>query len=183
MFSITLNKAGIVCSNSKVFAGTDSVVELAKTSDIPAQYVHPQEKQCNYSYTHPAEKQCNYEPDLTNYVTKEEMESAGGAKFVIGNATIDSYNEFTISFSSAFNVVWLCAVNDIMRDERYIYQPIMITSEEVSTSKDVEFYGTYGEQFRLLRDVSLTSTRITATIDTEGLGNNIDEIRYVAWLQ
>ena len=61
MFSITLNKAGIVCSNSKVFAGTDSIVELAKTSDIPEQYVHPQEKQCNY------------EPDLSNYATKDEV--------------------------------------------------------------------------------------------------------------
>ena len=61
MFSIALNKAGIVCSNSKVFAGTDTVVELAKTSDIPEQYVHPQEKQCNY------------EPDLSNYVAKDEI--------------------------------------------------------------------------------------------------------------
>lgn len=36
-------------------------MELAKTSDIPAQYVHPQEKQCNY------------EPDLSNYATKHEV--------------------------------------------------------------------------------------------------------------
>ena len=44
-----LNKAGIICSNSKVFAGCNNVVELAKTTDIPAQYVHPQEKQCTWN--------------------------------------------------------------------------------------------------------------------------------------
>ena len=62
----SLNKAGIICSNTKVFAGCNSVVELAKSSDIPAQYIHPQEKQCNY------------EPDLSNYATKEEVEAISG---------------------------------------------------------------------------------------------------------
>lgn len=35
--------------------------------DIPAQYIHPAEKQCNYSYIHPSSKQCSWEPDLSDY--------------------------------------------------------------------------------------------------------------------
>lgn len=48
-----LNKAGIICSNTKIFAGCNSVVELAKKSDIPAKYVHPSTKQCNYTVESP----------------------------------------------------------------------------------------------------------------------------------
>lgn len=88
-----------------MFAGTDSVVELAKTSDIPEQYVHPQEKQCNYSYIHPSEKQCNYEPNLSDYITRDEISTLALSNVVAGNVSANSgtYRDtFSITFQSNF---------------------------------------------------------------------------------
>ena len=53
-----LTKGAIVCANNRVFAGCNSVRQLANLADIPAKYVHPATKQCNYSYTHPSTKVC-----------------------------------------------------------------------------------------------------------------------------
>lgn len=70
---LILSKGEIVCGNSRVFAGCNGVCQLANLADIPAAYIHPNTKQCNYSYVHPTTKQCTYTPDLSNYVTKSEL--------------------------------------------------------------------------------------------------------------
>ena len=45
----TLGKGILLASNTKAFLGLNSPIELAKKSDIPAQYVHPAAIQCNAS--------------------------------------------------------------------------------------------------------------------------------------
>ena len=44
-----LGKGILLASNTKAFLGLNSPIELAKKSDIPAQYVHPAAIQCNAS--------------------------------------------------------------------------------------------------------------------------------------
>ena len=53
---ILVNGSSFYCGNS-----TSSPCQLALKSDIPnvTQYVHPAEKQCNYTYTHPSSQQCS----------------------------------------------------------------------------------------------------------------------------
>lgn len=41
-----------------LFSG--SYNDLTNKPSIPSAYVHPSEKQCNYSYSHPSAKQCDY---------------------------------------------------------------------------------------------------------------------------
>lgn len=42
----TLTKGSIVAGSSKIWAGLNSVTELAKKTDVPAPYVHPSSKVC-----------------------------------------------------------------------------------------------------------------------------------------
>ena len=41
-----------------------------------SQYVHPTEKQCNYSYTHPTTKQCDYSVPIVDNLTSTQTTSA-----------------------------------------------------------------------------------------------------------
>lgn len=177
---LVLTQAQISVSNNHVYCklGNDHVRDLTQDNDTI--YVHPTAKQCSYSYEHPSEKQCKYEPDLSAYITRDEFESSGGANLVIGSVSTDRNYKFTINFSKAFNVVWICPVNDAISDARQIYQPIMITRHETTTSKNV--YCHRSSDVRLLYEMSLSSTHITARFTTSGL-SNISDVRYVAWLQ
>lgn len=170
-------------ANSKVYAKLGNGIVRDLTQDNDTIYVHPAVKQCSYSYEHPSEKQCDYEPDLSDYITRDEFESSGGANLIIGSVLTVSNNKFTISFSKAFNAVWICPVNDVISNSRYVYQPIMITNDEISTSKSVYCYSisSNDDSTRLLSEMSLSSTRISARF-AGGL-SNISDVRYVAWLQ
>ena len=120
MFSITLNKAGIVCSNSKVFAGTDSIVELAKTSDIPEQYVHPQEKQCNY------------EPDLSNYATKDEV--SGMSLIASGRWTVSDNNIIIDGLENISHMILFLSGDDWMEGDSNARLQLLSPSETVLTA-------------------------------------------------
>ena len=181
---VSLTTGLIQVANNKVYCklGNDTIRDLTQDNDTI--YVHPTTKQCNYSYEHPSEKQCDYEPDLSAYITRDEFESSGGANLVIGSVPTDSYDKFTITFSKAFNAVWICPVSDAIRDSRYIYQPIMITKHETSTSRDVYCYSIFSSDnsTRLLFEMSISSTEISARFATGQL-RSITDVHYVAWLQ
>ena len=57
---------------------TANLSQLALKTDIPSvtQYVHPAEKQCNYTYTHPKAKQCNYSVSIINNLTSSSTTAA-----------------------------------------------------------------------------------------------------------
>ena len=57
---------------------TANLSQLALKTDIPSvtQYVHPAEKQCNYTYTHPKAKQCNYSVSIINNLTSSPTTAA-----------------------------------------------------------------------------------------------------------
>ena len=120
----SLNKGCLVCSNSKVFAGTNGVVELAKSTDVPAPYIHPTTKQCNYSYTHPTEKQCNYTPDLSNYATKADLSS------------VSSPWSLLESYTGSSNINALTNLN---------YSLFLLTLRFSATSGTVRIIGEYGQ--------------------------------------
>ena len=50
-------------SDSKVFCKTMLGTIKDLTEDNDTIYVHPSQKQCDYSYTHPTTKQCSWEPE------------------------------------------------------------------------------------------------------------------------
>lgn len=59
-------------------------------------YIHPATKQCNYSYTHPSTKQCSWSPNLSNYATKNELNSVSSPWKLVqtfsGNGTLNTSN-------------------------------------------------------------------------------------------
>ena len=58
-----LNSGRLLVNGNDFYLGnsTANLSQLALKTDIPSvtQYVHPAEKQCNYTYTHPSSQQCS----------------------------------------------------------------------------------------------------------------------------
>ena len=92
---------------------TSNLSQLALKTDIPsvAQYVHPAEKQCNYSYTHPSTKQCNY--SYTHPSEKQCSWNPPGGWTLLRDQT---YSRSSLAFtneyavSGAVNLTGCCAI-------------------------------------------------------------------------
>ena len=98
---ILVNGSSFYCGNS-----TSNLCQFALKSDIPAAYVHPSEKQCNYVYTHPTTKQCTWNPDLSNYALKSDIASVKKIGFL--SAALGTNNTPTINqldFAASFAIV------------------------------------------------------------------------------
>lgn len=87
--------------------GSCQLSQIARLNQIPAAYTHPTNKQCNYAYTHPTGKQCSWTPDLSNYATKSDLQSASRTNWVtLGTLTFnnrylgESYRSNSISINN-----------------------------------------------------------------------------------
>ena len=62
-------------NGSDLYIGNSSNLpcQIARLDQVPAGYMHPTEKQCNYTYTHPSSKLCSWTPDLSGYATKSDL--------------------------------------------------------------------------------------------------------------
>ena len=80
-----LNSGRLLVNNNTFYCGSSSNLpcQLALKTDIPnvTPYVHPSEKQCNYSYTHPSTIQCNAASEINNLKS-----SVSDGKVLIANA-------------------------------------------------------------------------------------------------
>ena len=75
-----LNSGRLLVNGNDFYLGNSgqNLSQLALKTDIPVvtPYVHPAEKQCNYSYTHPTTKQCTWEPELPDAVKRTVLAEA-----------------------------------------------------------------------------------------------------------
>lgn len=132
--STSLNKGGIICANTKLFAGLNAVTEIAKKSDIPAKYIHPSSKQCNYT------------PDLSQYATisyvnQQVSGSLSGAAF---SSTISAPSQ-SLYANGVANVVTLNGAQSFTSNE-FFYVNYSTTFSINLTISD----GVYGESLALI---------------------------------
>ena len=93
---------------------------MALKTDVPAQYVHPSTKQCNYSYTHPSAIQCNAATEINslkssvssgktqvaNAITGKGVATSSSATFATMAANINSLKVATAAAQNlASNIV------------------------------------------------------------------------------
>ena len=100
----------IVCGSRD---GTANVLYPQNSYIHPAEkqcnytYAHPATKQCNYSYTHPSTKQCSWTPDLSGYATNPSdapTETLVFSKSWSGSCSVDNRGHAWLNGTSAWTV-------------------------------------------------------------------------------
>ena len=100
----------IVCGSRE---GTANVLYPQNSYIHPAEkqcnysYTHPTTKQCNYSYTHPSTKQCNWTPDLSGYATNPSTaptETLVFSKSWSGACSVSNRSSAWLNGASAWSV-------------------------------------------------------------------------------
>ena len=96
-----MNGSDFYCGNS-----SNGLCQLALTSQIPAAYVHPAAKQCNYVYTHPTSKQCNWEPSMDGYMKKTDLgvETVSLSSLAVG--TIVNFGKHSVNGEAPWMIPW-----------------------------------------------------------------------------
>ena len=96
-----MNGSDFYCGNS-----SNGLCQLALTSQIPAAYIHPADKQCNYVYTHPASKQCNWEPSMDGYMKKTDLgvETVSLSSLAVG--TVVNFGKHSINGETPWMIPW-----------------------------------------------------------------------------
>ena len=76
----------MLVKNNEFYCGSAGNLpcQLARLDQIPAGYVHPSTKQCNYSYTHPSTIQCNASTEINSLKS-----SVSNGKSAIASAITD----------------------------------------------------------------------------------------------
>ena len=94
---ILVNGSSFYCGNS-----TSNLCQLALKSDIPnvTQYVHPTEKQCNYSYTHPSSIQCNAASEINSLKSSVSSGKTQVANAITGKGVSASGNDTFATLAS-----------------------------------------------------------------------------------
>lgn len=121
-----------------MFAGCNSVQQLANVSDIPAQYVHPSAKQCNYT------------PDLSNVnaaklqgYTYDQIVANAGVGYVIrcgslteSTSSNSSFEEVSITFSgfSSAPSIAVTATYTVIIDTRREWTGCIVGYSDISIS-------------------------------------------------
>ena len=110
---VSLTTAQISVSNNHAYCklGNGAVRDLTQDTI----YTHPSSKQCNYSYTHPTSKQCNWTPDLSNYVTKSQLNEVSSPLKLLG-----TYTSGTISLSTTYNIFFIVGKKSRSSDSIYL---------------------------------------------------------------
>lgn len=98
-----LAKGTIVCANNRVFAGCNTVRQLANLADIPAQYVHPATKQCNYSVDTSSFLQIETTSQSMSYSSSAQYRSLREVYFDIFNL---QYGMYELQFSNVNITEW-----------------------------------------------------------------------------
>ena len=111
-----LNSGRILVNGSSFYCGnsTSNLCQLALKNDIPAQYVHPAQKQCNYAYTHPSAPQCDLKNGNFSLVSRyTESGSKTHTSLVTGSRKDPTFdNDIFSSKVDAFkelNMVSICS--------------------------------------------------------------------------
>ena len=121
----SLTKGTIVCANNRVFAGCNSVRQLANLADIPAKYVHPATKQCNYSYTHPSTKVCTGgDAGTLNGKTAAQIISqaaSSSSEVIVGTYTGDGQPVRLISLGRKPKAVYVCSFTGLIQINSGLY--------------------------------------------------------------
>ena len=124
---ILVNGSSFYCGNS-----TSSLCQLALKTDVPAQYVHPSTKVCDYSYIHPTSKQCTWTPDLSGCatITKTTKTTTGSGSTTVnsGSDRQGSWEFYLSNFSSS-------SMNDLIDES--------VFCNIVSISIDISITGTF----------------------------------------
>ena len=114
-----MNSGRILVSGSNFYCGssTSNLCQLARLDQVPAQYVHPATKVCNYIYTHPSTKQCTWTPDLSS--VSKELDTLTKVHTVTGSAVSKRVDEYagdadgflsTVDLSSYFKIRRNCRI-------------------------------------------------------------------------
>ena len=97
---ILVNGSSFYCGNS-----TSNLCQLALKTDVPAQYVHPNTKQCNYSYTHPSTIQCNAATEINSLKSSVSSGKTQVANAITGKGVSASGNDTFATLVSKINQI------------------------------------------------------------------------------
>ena len=105
-------------NDNNFYCGSESNLpcQLARLDQIPAGYVHPSTKQCNYVYTHPTTKQCTWTPDLSS--VSKELDALTKVHTATGSAVSKRVDEYAGEADGFVNVIDLSSYFKIGRNCR-----------------------------------------------------------------
>ena len=89
-------------NDNNFYCGSESNLpcQLARLDQVPAQYIHPTTKQCNYSYTHPSTIQCNAASEINNLKSSVSSGKTQVANAITGKGVSASQNDSFATLAS-----------------------------------------------------------------------------------
>ena len=89
-------------NDNSFYCGSSSNLpcQLALKTDVPAQYVHPTAKQCNYSYTHPSTIQCSAATEINSLKSSVSSGKTQVANAITGKGVSASQNDSFATLAS-----------------------------------------------------------------------------------
>ena len=102
-----MNSGQILVNGSSFYIGnsSNSPCQLARLDQIPAGYVHPSTKQCNYSYTHPSTIQCNVATEINNLKSSVSNGKTQIANAITGKGVTTSSSTSFATMASNINSI------------------------------------------------------------------------------
>lgn len=156
----TLEFGGISVANSKVYAklGNDTTRDLTQDT----------------IYQHPAEKQCTWSPDLSNYVTKDEL--SGVSSYEAGYKTCTT--SATISLSNAFDFIIICGRTYRPANTTWFIYSNIVTLSKCDIGHSTINYSSPSGVGKIINNItSISSKSISLTLQ-QAEGNT----NYVCWI-
>lgn len=100
-------------TNNGKFLKVSSGNVVCESVTIPSAYVHPSEKQCNYSYTHPSAKQCNATIPSASSSTPSVDVSGGAIGSSSNYAKADHQHPLSSAYATASHNQDLSTINNV----------------------------------------------------------------------